>query len=262
MSALRSAPKGIGFETTRGGATARASASTARAWRRTPAAGSAPAGQLDHERAVAGEGRVLPGDRRAVVAREPLARQARARASRAARAWRRRCSSRPCERLVVPERHARALALDEALDHLGLRLGGGPGARLVDAVLAAASGRGSCGSGPRRPRCGACRRPSRPGWRPRSARARCRAAGATRRRRATTALPAGSLPCTAPTTSTFTRARGQPTRSARIGRPSRGAADRLPAPRTGRGRPVPRRPPAAVSAAARIEQLPEYGGGL
>ena len=44
MSARRSAPYGIGFATSRGGATARASDSTAFAWRRTPAAGSAPPG--------------------------------------------------------------------------------------------------------------------------------------------------------------------------------------------------------------------------
>ena len=44
MSALRSSPNGIGFETSRGGAIARASASTAFAWRRTPALGSGPPG--------------------------------------------------------------------------------------------------------------------------------------------------------------------------------------------------------------------------
>jgi hypothetical protein len=44
--------------------------------------------------------------------------------------------------------------------------------------------------------------------------------GFARRNRSTTARPAGSLPCTAPTTSSFTRARGEPTRRARIGRPS------------------------------------------
>ena len=49
MSALRSSPYGIGFETSRGGASARASASTARVWRRTPAELERPAGQLHDE---------------------------------------------------------------------------------------------------------------------------------------------------------------------------------------------------------------------
>jgi hypothetical protein len=44
MSAFLCSSNGIGFWTTLGGATARASASVARAWRRTPSGGSAPPG--------------------------------------------------------------------------------------------------------------------------------------------------------------------------------------------------------------------------
>ena len=104
---------------------------------------------------------------------------------------------------MVPERHAWPLALDEALHRLRLVLGGGAGPTRRRRP-AAASGRGSCGSGPRRWRCGACPPRCRRDWRRPRARAR-----STRRPRPPGAhhRPAAcSLPWTAPTTR-FTRAR-------------------------------------------------------
>ena len=65
---------------------------------------------------------------------------------------------------------------------------------------------------------------ARPGCR--CARARTRRRRRARRRSAATiASPAGSLPCTSPTTSTFTGAPSSPTRVARISRPCDGVAD-------------------------------------
>ena len=135
MSARRSGPYGIGFATSRGGAIARASASTAPACLRTPAGGSAPPGSSTTNARVAREGRVLPRDGRAVVARQRPARQPGLRRVEPLELRVARALHHDPERLVVPERHARALALDEALHHLRLRLGGRPGTRLVDAVL-------------------------------------------------------------------------------------------------------------------------------
>src|SRR5918997_478650 len=90
--------------------------------------------------------------------------------------------------------------------------------------------------------------------------------GVTRRRRSTTCRPAGSFPCTAPTTSTFIRARGEPTRTARIGRP---CVERpitvWPGAAAGAAGGVacgPTRPLATVSAATRIDISREYGGGF
>ncbi len=91
--------------------------------------------QLDHECRVASEGAVLPRDRRAVVVREVPAREAAARRVEALELRVARALHDHPQRLVVPERHARALALDEALHDLRLGLGRRAGARLVDAVL-------------------------------------------------------------------------------------------------------------------------------
>ena len=91
--------------------------------------------QLDDEGAVAGEAVVLPGDGGAVVARQAPARQAAARGVEALDHGVAGALHHHAQRLVVPERHARLLALDEALHHLGLGLGGGAGAGLVHAVL-------------------------------------------------------------------------------------------------------------------------------
>src|SRR5919106_461386 len=113
MSAFRSGSYGIGLDTTRRGAT----------------------GPPAQEGAVPAEGRVLPRPRRAVVAREPLARQAReARVEPIELGVAGALHHHP-QRLVVPERDARAVALHEALDHLGLRLRGGSRSRLVHTVL-------------------------------------------------------------------------------------------------------------------------------
>ena len=121
------------------------------------------------------------------------------------------------------------------------RAAAGRGARAASAPASPApsppSARGStCRAAPVRQRNGKLRLRSTPRafWRvPARGRPGCRCGRArTRRRprararsRATIASPAGSLPCTSPTTSTFTGAPASPTRVARISRPCDRVAD-------------------------------------
>ena len=180
----RASPRGAwagresAWPTTRGGATARASDSTARAWPRAAAALRPPPGQLDHERvsppnslfcqevAVPCVGGQAPARQAAAPRVEPLERRVAG------------AAARPCvSAWWYQTRHARTLALDEALHRPGLGLRRRARARLVHAVLRApAIGEVAVEVDPGRV-VAIARGARRPGWRRPPATARCRVAG-------------------------------------------------------------------------------------